>query len=90
MPAGIHRSQLSHQRIEALHVAIARYVMFQPLSECCVEGATLPLRNGTSLFDQIFIRAQCDVLHTKIVYTIFVSYRHPACLASPAADANIK
>ena len=68
----LHIAEPAHQSVESGAAAGTSRVLLKPLSKCGIQGLILGLGHQPGLFDQGFVSAQGDVLHTKIVYTIFV------------------
>ena len=65
-------AQPRHQGIEFLGRARLPSVLDEPFTKCGVERLVLGSRNQARLLNQVFIGAQSDILHTILVYTIFV------------------
>ena len=61
-----------HQRIEALSVSRTLRKLREPFTESVVQGSALSARDEARQLDQIVIRAESYVLHTKLAYTRFV------------------
>lgn len=70
--AGIDAAKIFHKRVEALGVSFAGGKLRQPLAESGVEGGSLRLCDGARLLDEVLVRAEGEVFHTKLVYTSFV------------------
>src|SRR5215469_10943440 len=64
-----------HQGIKLLCVPRLPSKLPQPFPKRSVESSVLTFCGKPSLFDEIFIGAEGDVLHTKIVYTRVVYAR---------------
>lgn len=62
----------AHERIETLGVSGALRKLREPFAESIVERSALAAGDQARPFDQIFVGAHGDVLHTEIVYTNFV------------------
>ncbi len=60
--------------IECSKIARSLGIVFQPLPEGCIEGRILRLGGFSGLFNQIFVSTQCNVFHTKLVYTRLVRF----------------
>src|SRR5271155_2505608 len=64
--------QPPHQCIHGSSASRLRCVLLQPLTEGRIQGCMPRLGYQSRLFDQGFLRAESNVLHTEIVYTILV------------------
>jgi hypothetical protein len=61
-----------HQGIVFLGLACLSGELDEPFAERLIEGALLCPGELTRLLDKLFISTERNILHTKIVYTIFV------------------
>ena len=61
-----------HQSIVLLGFACLLGELDEPFAESIIEGTLLGPGELTGLLDEFFVGAESDVLHTKVVYTIFV------------------
>ena len=62
----------SHQRIHGRASARLRRILFQPLAEGSVQRLALCPCHQPRLLDEAFIRAESNIFHARIVYTISV------------------
>ena len=70
-------SESLHQTVVFLDVAVLGCKLLQPLAKRGIQGLVLRLCHLSGPLDQVFVRAQSDILHTKIVYTNFVYTTRP-------------
>ena len=68
----LHVAEPAHESIKRDAPTSTSRVLLEPLPKSCIQGLALGLGHKPGLFDQGFIRAQSDVLHTIRVYTCFV------------------
>ena len=61
-----------HHRVEALGVSCGLGELGKPIAESIVERSALGAGDEAGPLDQVFVGAQGDVFHTRIVYTDFV------------------
>jgi len=71
-PPRLHMFKAFHESVEILGAAAAGCELFEPLAEHGVEGFMLGFGQQARLLNQLLIRTQGNVFHTKSVYTIFV------------------
>ena len=60
--------QLLHEDVEALFVSRACGEVRKPFAKGGVQRGVLGAGDGASLFDQVFVGAEGDIFHTRIVY----------------------
>src|SRR5271169_183428 len=68
----LYMLQALHQSVELLYAAASCCKLFQPFAEHRVERFMLGFGQQARLLNQLLIRTQGNVFHTKSVYTIFV------------------
>ena len=61
-----------HQGGVLLGLACLLGELDEPFAERVIKGTLLSTRELTCLINQLFICAECNILHTNTVYTIFV------------------
>lgn len=71
-PSRLYMLQSLHQGVELLRAAASCCELFQPFAEHSIERLMLRLGQQTRLLNQLLIRTEGYVLHTKTVYTVFV------------------
>ena len=78
-----------HQDVETLCISCTRCELRKPFAEGRVQRLVLRARNLPGPFDQVFVGAERDVFHTKLVYTAFV-YNGSSFQAKTETNANAK
>ena len=58
-----------HYAVECSKIPGLLCILFKPLPEGCVEGRILLLGRFSGLINQVLVSTQCNVFHTKLVYT---------------------
>jgi hypothetical protein len=71
-PPRLHMLQSLHQSVELLRAATSCCKLFQPFAEHGIERLVLRFGQQARLLDQLLIRTEGNVFHTKTVYTIVV------------------
>jgi len=61
-----------HEQFGFFRVSSETSKLRQPFTESGVQSLALGASNKSCLLNQIFVRAQCNIFHTNIVYTIIV------------------
>jgi len=72
-PPRLYMLQTLHQSVVFLRAAALRRKLFQPFAEHGIERLMLGFGQQARLLEQLFICTERNVLHTKTVYTTFVS-----------------
>jgi hypothetical protein len=70
--AGLDIAESAHKGIECGAATGASGVLLKPLPKCGIQCRALRLGDQPGLFNQGFLGAQGDVLHTNVVYTNLV------------------
>jgi hypothetical protein len=65
----------THQSIYCGTASRLRSILLKPFAKRCVQRLVPSPGDHSRLLDQAFIRAQSNVLHTVLVYTILVYLR---------------
>ena len=71
-PPRLYMLQSLHQSVELLRAATSCCKLFQPFAEHSIERLMLRFGQQARLLDQLLIRTEGNVFHTKVVYTIVV------------------
>ena len=71
-PPGLYMLQSFHQSIELLRAAASGRKLFQPFAEHSIKRLMLRFGQQARLLNQLLIRTEGNILHTKKVYTIVV------------------
>src|ERR1700747_1943318 len=71
-PARLYMLQALHQSVELLRATASCCKLFQPFAEHSIERLMLRFGQKARLLNQSLISTECNVFHTKAVYTIFV------------------
>ena len=71
-PPRLYMLQSLHQSVELLRAAASCCKLFQPFAEHSIERLMLRFGQKARLLNQLLIRTEGNVFHTKAVYTIFV------------------
>src|SRR5580700_1240365 len=66
-PAGLHMFEAFHESVVFPRAAALRRELLEPLAEQGVKGLMLRLGQEAGLFDELFVGAERDILHAKIV-----------------------
>ncbi len=71
-PPRLYMLQALHQGVELLRAAVSCCKLFQPFAEHSIERLMLRFGQQARSLNQLLIRTEGNVFHTKVVYTIFV------------------
>jgi len=72
MPCLERVSKTLHQRVVLLVAPGLGGELLEPFAKSSIQRLAPSASDGSGPFDQILVRAQCNVLHSTLVYTIFV------------------